>query len=114
MRQAPLPLQAPLQMPKLRLLCLHSYRTSAAIFKQQMKRGGLHDTLADLADMVRTATMTSSAGLLARGVDRVVSGIGATQDYLDAPIPATGPPMDDVLPYFEPPFFQWWSADTVR
>lgn len=37
---------------KLRVLALHSFRTSAAIFQEQLKRAGLDKELADLLDLV--------------------------------------------------------------
>jgi len=30
--------------------------------------------------------------------------------YLDAPHPASGPAYDEVLQFFEPPFYEWWNA----
>lgn len=45
-----------LQQPgrrKLRVLCLHSWRTSGAIFQQQWQRAKLLDGLADLLELVR-------------------------------------------------------------
>lgn len=38
---------------KLRVLCLHSWRTSGDIFQAQWKRSGLDVALADLLDLVR-------------------------------------------------------------
>jgi hypothetical protein len=44
------------QLPrKLRVLCLHSWRTSGAIFKQQFRRVNLDVALADLMDFVSWA-----------------------------------------------------------
>lgn len=70
-------------LPKrLKLLCLHSFRTSGKIFQEQFKRSGLDTALSDIAELV----------------------------YVDAPIAATGPPLDDVEPYFDPPFYEWWTS----
>lgn len=38
---------------KLRVLALHSFRTSAAIFQEQLQRAGLDKELEDLLDIVR-------------------------------------------------------------
>ncbi len=32
------------------------------------------------------------------------------QTYIDAPNPASGPIPDDVTPFFQPPFYEWWNA----
>jgi hypothetical protein len=37
---------------RLRVLCLHSWRTSGAIFKEQFERAGLGQALEDLVEMV--------------------------------------------------------------
>jgi len=50
MSQSP-PLSPPRR--KLRLLALHSFRTSAAIFREQLRRSGLDESLADLVELVR-------------------------------------------------------------
>jgi hypothetical protein len=45
------------QLPrKLRVLCLHSWRTSGDIFKQQFRRVNLDVALADLMDFVSQAS----------------------------------------------------------
>lgn len=33
--------------------------------------------------------------------------------YLNAPIPASGPPYPDVKQFFTPPFYEWWDAVEV-
>ncbi|KAK9801874.1 hypothetical protein WJX73_005674 [Symbiochloris irregularis] len=67
---------------KLKLLALHSFRTSAEIFAQQMQRAGLDTALQDLI----------------------------TVEYLNAPIIATGEPSPDVAAFFSGPYYQWWAA----
>ncbi|KAK9843632.1 hypothetical protein WJX81_000221 [Elliptochloris bilobata] len=70
-------------MRRLRILALHSFRTSGKIFSEQMKLAGLDAKLADLIDLV----------------------------YVNAPCPATGPLPPDVPPdLFPPPYFEWWNA----
>lgn len=36
------------------------------------------------------------------------------QVYVNAPNPASGPIPEDVKPYFEGPYFEWWNAEKVR
>ena len=55
MASAPaLPAAAPAR-PRLRLLCLHSFRTSGRIFQEQLQRAGLDRELADLVELVGAA-----------------------------------------------------------
>lgn len=68
---------------KLRILALHSFRTSGATFREQLRRGGLDEALADLIDLT----------------------------FIDAPNPASGPIPDDVAPFFSGPYYEWWNAD---
>lgn len=70
-------------MRKLRVLALHSFRTSGDIFRQQVKLSGLDEKLEDLIEIV----------------------------YLTAPHPASGAIPDDVKDIFEGPYFEWWTAD---
>lgn len=65
------------------MLALHSFRTSAKIFKEQVRRSGLEKRLGNLVELV----------------------------YLDAPHAATGPPPADVAPFFDPPYREWWRAE---
>ncbi|PSC70237.1 low CO2-induced aldose reductase isoform B [Micractinium conductrix] len=67
---------------RLRVLALHSFRTSGAIFAEQQRRAGLDAALADLIDVT----------------------------YIDAPNAASGPIPDDVAPHFEGPYYEWWNA----
>lgn len=69
-------------MAKLRVLCLHGWRTNAKILKVQSE--GLRQALGSRADFF----------------------------YLDAPFLATGPAEESVRTLFEneTPFFQWWDA----
>ncbi|KAL3140879.1 hypothetical protein ABBQ32_005414 [Trebouxia sp. C0010 RCD-2024] len=68
---------------KLKILALHSFRTSGATFSLQMSRAGLDKALQDLVDIV----------------------------YVNAPNDASGPIPEDVKPYFEGPYFEWWNAE---
>ncbi|KAG2501437.1 hypothetical protein HYH03_001220 [Edaphochlamys debaryana] len=70
---------------KLRVLCLHSFRTSARIFEQQLTRPGLLPALTDLVDLV----------------------------FVDAPHPASGPIPRDVRPYWQGPYYEWFTAEAV-
>mmetsp|Transcript_3751 Transcript_3751/g.10629 ORF Transcript_3751/g.10629 Transcript_3751/m.10629 type:complete len:228 (+) Transcript_3751:353-1036(+) len=69
-------------MPKPRILALHGFRTSAQVFKSQVAIAALSRFFSDEAEVV----------------------------YLDAPHPASGPAYDEVLQFFEPPFYEWWNA----
>lgn len=68
---------------KAKILALHSFRTSGAIFKDQLQRSGI---LQDLEDLIEIT-------------------------FVDAPNPASGPIPDDVAPFFSPPYFEWWNAE---
>ncbi|DBA87420.1 TPA: hypothetical protein ACH3X1_004466 [Trebouxia sp. C0004] len=68
---------------KLRVLALHSFRTSGKTFALQMNRAGLDKALQDLLDIV----------------------------YVDAPNAASGPIPEDVKPYFDGPYYEWWNAE---
>lgn len=35
------------------------------------------------------------------------------QVYVDAPNQASGPIPEDVKPYFEGPYYEWWNAEKV-
>eukprot|EP00850_Spirogloea_muscicola_P000333 SM000001S04735 [mRNA] locus=s1:1967901:1969925:+ [translate_table: standard] len=65
---------------RLRVLCLHSFRASAAILQKQMSIARWDAAVDDLVDLV----------------------------YIDAPMPASGP--SDLEKHFDPPYFEWWSA----
>ena len=69
---------------KLRVLCLHSFRTSAVILSDQLAMAGWGDSqcLGDLCEFV----------------------------YMDAPHPASGPIPPDVAGFFQPPYFEWWHG----
>eukprot|EP00884_Botryococcus_braunii_P001937 jgi/Botrbrau1/11744/Bobra.0195s0070.2 len=67
---------------RLRVLALHSFRTSAKIFIEQMRRAGLDAAIGDLVDIV----------------------------YVDAPHLASGPIPNDVAPFFQGPYYEWWNA----
>ncbi|KAK9813275.1 hypothetical protein WJX72_011766 [[Myrmecia] bisecta] len=71
---------------KLRILALHSFRTSGTIFQEQMRRAGLDTALEDLVEII----------------------------YATSPRPASGPPPEDVHPYFQGPYYEWWNAETVE
>ncbi|KAF5828970.1 serine hydrolase-domain-containing protein [Dunaliella salina] len=70
----------------LRLLALHSFRTSAAIFKWQIERTNLDINIGDIAEIV----------------------------YMDAPNPASGPIPRDVRPFFgDGPFYEWTTVQEM-
>lgn len=71
---------------KLRVLCLHSWRTSADIFIAQWKRAGLDVALADLVELV----------------------------FITAPNPASGPIPGDVAGTFEGPYYEWFSTEKAQ
>jgi hypothetical protein len=51
----PLPDSKPLPPPqKLRLLCLHGYRTSGAIMKEQLAKAKWNEVIDDIVDLVCT------------------------------------------------------------
>lgn len=79
---AGVPAAAPAR-PRLRILCLHSFRTSGRIFQEQLQRAGLDRQLADLVELT----------------------------FIDAPNPASGPIPDDVAPFFSGPYYEWWNAN---
>lgn len=70
------------QHRRLRVLATHSFRTSGKIFSEQMQRAGLDKALEDLIEVC----------------------------YIDAPNAASGPIPDDVAPYFQGPYHEWWNA----
>ncbi|GFR45059.1 hypothetical protein Agub_g6432, partial [Astrephomene gubernaculifera] len=72
-------------MRRLRVLCIHSFRTSGSIFKQQLQRAGLLEALEDLVEFT----------------------------FVDAPHPASGHIPRDVGPYFQGPYFEWFTAEEV-
>ena len=68
---------------KLRLLCLHSFRTSGEILREQVRLAGWEETLGDLVEF----------------------------HVMDAPHPASGPVPPDVLAFFpDVPYREWWNA----
>ena len=68
---------------KLRVLCLHSFRTSGEILREQVRLAGWEETLGDLVEF----------------------------HVMDAPHPASGPVPPDVLAFFpDVPYREWWNA----
>ena len=68
---------------KLRILCLHSFRTSGEILREQVRLAGWEETLGDLVEF----------------------------HVMDAPHPASGPVPPDVLAFFpDVPYREWWNA----
>ncbi|TMW55186.1 hypothetical protein Poli38472_013948 [Pythium oligandrum] len=67
---------------KIRVLCLHGWRTNAKILRHQSE--GLRNALGDKAEFI----------------------------YLDAPFTASGPAQEIVQTFYakEAPFFEWWNA----
>ncbi|KAK9821899.1 hypothetical protein WJX74_010730 [Apatococcus lobatus] len=74
---------SPMAKPKLRVLALHSFRTSDKIFQDQFLISGLDKTLSDLWEPV----------------------------FMRAPLPASGPPPSDVAAFFPGPYFEWWNME---
>lgn len=68
---------------KLRLLCLHGFRTSGKIMRQQMEKAKWIEAIGDLVEFV----------------------------FVDAVWFATGP--SNVEKIFEPPYFEWYQANKV-
>ncbi|KAL6760730.1 serine hydrolase FSH [Haematococcus lacustris] len=69
---------------KLRILALHSFRTSAAIMKLQFEKAQM-GRLSDIVELV----------------------------YLDAPNLASGPIPRDVKPFFEGPYREWVTVEAM-
>ncbi|KAL3702107.1 hypothetical protein R1sor_020129 [Riccia sorocarpa] len=74
---------------KLRVLCLHGFRTSARIMEKQVEGAQWIPLLDDLVEFVRSNNLP------------IV--------YMDAPFPATG--KSDLEKKFEAPFFEWYRAN---
>ena len=70
---------------KLRVLCLHSFRTSANILRDQLDIAQWGSSLGDLCEFT----------------------------FMDAPHLATGEIPADVASFFEPPYREWWNANEV-
>ncbi|KAK9865839.1 hypothetical protein WJX84_007479 [Apatococcus fuscideae] len=66
-----------------RILALHSFRTSDRIFQDQFLISGLDKSLKDVWEPV----------------------------FLQAPMPASGPPPPDVSSFFPGPYFEWWNME---
>ncbi|KAG0579943.1 hypothetical protein KC19_4G136600 [Ceratodon purpureus] len=66
---------------KLRLLCLHGFRTSGKIMRQQMEKAKWIEAIGDLVELV----------------------------FIDAVWFATGP--SNLEKMFEPPYFEWYQAN---
>ncbi|CAK9232699.1 unnamed protein product [Sphagnum jensenii] len=78
----PLPNSKPLPPPqKLRLLCLHGYRTSGAIMKEQLAKAKWNEVIDDIVDLT----------------------------FMNAWWPATGP--SDVKESYNPPYYEWYQAN---
>eukprot|EP00877_Chromochloris_zofingiensis_P004961 jgi/Chrzof1/14466/Cz09g03290.t1 len=71
---------------KLRILALHSFRTSAETFKEQFRRAKLDTSISDLVEL----------------------------EFIDAPHPATGDVPEDVKGKFGPPHYEWFSTERVK
>lgn len=86
-----------------RLLALHSFRTSAHIFKLQMKRAGwLLDVDASEGAPARGDAATSSPSSSSSAAEVV---------FLDAPFVATASPGAKIEQFFpDGPYREWWNA----
>lgn len=77
------PFRDEMRRSKLRVLCLHSFRTSGEILREQVRLAGWEETLGDLVEF----------------------------HVMDAPHPASGPVPPDVLAFFpDVPYREWWNA----
>ncbi|KAG2432218.1 hypothetical protein HXX76_009137 [Chlamydomonas incerta] len=76
---------SPCARRRLRILCLHSFRTSGKIFEEQLQRAQLTEALGDMLELT----------------------------FVDAPHVASGAIPRDVKPYFEGPYFEWFTAEAV-
>eukprot|EP00198_Chlamydomonas_reinhardtii_P009450 XP_001698787.1 predicted protein [Chlamydomonas reinhardtii] len=85
MAQREAPMGAAPAARRLRVLCLHSFRTSGKIFEEQLQRAQLTEALGDLVELT----------------------------FVDAPHGASGAIPRDVKPYFEGPYFEWFTAEAV-
>ena len=78
--------EEPPSLLKLRILCLHSFRTSAAILRDQLEMAQWPSSLGDLCEFT----------------------------FMDSPHPASGDIPPDVASFFEPPYKEWWNATTTK
>jgi hypothetical protein len=82
---------------RLRILALHSFRTSASIFEDQLRRAGI------------------LTGDNDNGASSCFAGVPATVDFLNAPNAASGPPPPDVVAgRWPPPYREWFAATRVE
>ncbi len=54
---------APPLMPPMRILMLHSFRTSGDIFQEQVRRSGLHKPLNEIANLVGAPAPVAPASI---------------------------------------------------
>ena len=74
-----------------------------------MNRAGLDKALQDLVEFVSF----NCSMLLVLELLFVFRKSVFLQVYVDAPNEASGPIPDDVKPYFDGPYFEWWNAEKV-
>lgn len=111
----------------MKLLALHSFRTSAAIFQQQLTRGRwLNDVFAPGAiELVRWAEPEARFDSWLEGSGRHSPGMRpqhsaqcvhcTLQVFIDAPNPASGKVPRDVAPFFAGPYVSGgacWQRDS--
>lgn len=82
---------------RLRILALHSFRTSASIFEDQLRRAGI---------------LTGGGENDDDGASSRFAGVPAAVTFLNAPNAASGPPPPDVVAGRWPPPYREWLAAT--
>jgi len=93
--------------PELRILALHSFRTSASIFEDQLRRAGL------LTGGGATTTTSEPGAAAAAGLS--FAGAPARLDFVEAPNAASGPaPADVAAGGWPPPYREWFAADRIE
>ena len=60
---SPVQTAAPPLVHPMRILMLHSFRTSGAIFQEQVRRSGLHKPLNEVADLVGALASVAPASV---------------------------------------------------
>nr|XP_024402277.1 uncharacterized protein LOC112295224 [Physcomitrium patens] len=91
---------------KLRLLCLHGFRSSGCILRQQIEEAKWMKEIGDLVELVK-----SSPFLRHRHVSNLNHSSRWKQIFVDAPWLATGP--SHLEKDFKPPYYEWYQANKV-
>jgi len=104
---------------KLRLLALHSFRTSARIFKQQVSYEAHRYRPLTEGPMCMINIWHYGLTLSSHVMQFQQSGlVDETRDlvdvvFIDAPHPASGAIPRDVAPHFNGPFFEWFTVERM-